>query len=218
MLKYSDYHSIELAKGQLNGSLKLFMDAQSNSNDQLSSMISREFAALEQRDGQQEMMIHLREAKATLEERVKGLQTVLVEVQNSKESSERREAILTASNERLVDEVAKFRETAVQLKQDPGQMVELQSLLVKWTSTKNSLAECRRELESKEKTAEEQETKLRSLSDELAVTRNERENLIQELQVSNSKHGYGLEKGGPQDDEHVSLSQCDQKIRLITAC
>jgi chromosome segregation ATPase len=135
------------------------------------SQVTELFNKLVHERENQDHIAELREAKTTLEERVRGNDNMLLEIRNGKASAEKREDDLRSGNDRLVEELTKLRDTALTTKKGSGPMAELQSLVMKWTSTNSSLAESLQRIEGKDRKLQGQEEHIQSLSEKLVQAR-----------------------------------------------
>ncbi len=154
--------------------------AQSDSN--LLSQVTEQFNTLVHDSDHQDQITEMREAKKTLEERVRGNENMLVEVRNSRVSAEKREYDLRAGNEKVLTELAKLREMALTTKKGSGPMTELQQLSMKWTSTNSLLAESLQRIEGKDQKLQGQEEQIRILSDQLGLAKAQQEKSVEEVQ------------------------------------
>jgi hypothetical protein len=155
--------------------------AQAESDRNLLSQITEQFNTLIRNSGTEDQMVKLREAKNTLEERVRGNENLLAEVRIGKASSEKREIDLKAGNDKLVEEFAKLREMASTTKKNSGPMIELQSLLMKWTGTNSLLAESLQRIEGKDQKLHAHEEQIRGLLDQLSQAKADQRNSVEEI-------------------------------------
>lgn len=178
--------------------------AQAESN--LLSEVTEQFNALIRDAGDQDQIAELREDKKTLEERVRGNENMLIEVRTGRVSAEKRENDLRAGNARLFDELAKLRDMASTTKRGTGPMVELQPLLMKWTSTNSLLAESLQRIEGKDKRLQGQEEQVRTLSDQLSQSKTDQQRLLEEVQNLSKKLAESVDATNREEGQVVSAA------------
>jgi uncharacterized coiled-coil protein SlyX len=128
------------------------------------SLITSQLDTLVHDNGNEDHISELREAKVSLEERVRANESMLMEVRSSKASAEKREDLLRTGADKLLEEMAKLREMALTPNKGSGPAPELQKLLIKWTSANSLLAETQKRIEVKDQKLQSQEDHIRSLS------------------------------------------------------
>jgi chromosome segregation ATPase len=175
------------------------------SDRNLLSLITERFNTLVRNFGTEDQILKLRETKNTLEERVRGNENLLAEVRMGKASSEKREIDLKAGNEKLVEEFAKLREMASTTRKNSGPMIELQSLLMKWTSTNSLLAESLQRIEGKDQKLHAQEEQIRSLSDQLSHAKANQQNSVEELQKMSESLAEHADASNRKEGQLVSV-------------
>lgn len=199
-------HSVGSFQKQSEESVQKSIVSRAQSDSSLMSQITDKFNMLACSLGNQDQIAELREAKITLEERVRGTENMLMEVRNGRTSAEKRENDLRAGNGKLVDELAKLRETALATKKGSGPLNELQSLSMKWTNTNSMLAESLQRLERKDEKLRSQEEQIRALSDQLGHANAEQQKSVEEIQALSQNLTESLDKAGQEKGHLVSAS------------
>jgi DNA repair ATPase RecN len=141
--------------------------AYSQSESKILSQVTEQFNTLVRNSANQDQIAELREAKNTLEERVSGNENMMMELRNERTSAEKRETCLRDSNDKLLEELCTLREMALTPRKDSAPMMELQQLVMKYTSTSSALAESRQSIEGKDQKLQGQEEQIRTLSEQL---------------------------------------------------
>jgi type I restriction-modification system DNA methylase subunit len=143
--------------------------------------------ALVDNAGNQHDIAQLREARTTLEERARGNENMLNEIRQGKAAAEKRETDLRTCNNKLLEELAKFREIALTPKKSSGPMMDLQTLLIKYSNSNGLLAESLQRIEAKDQTLRTQEDQIRTLSDLVNESKSQQERLMGEVQKLSEK-------------------------------
>lgn len=167
------------------------------------SQITEKISNLVRDSNKQDQLAELREARKTLEERVRGNEDLLLEVRNGRASAEKRENDLKAGNDKVMAEIAKLREMALTTKKGSGPMEEFQSLLIKWTSTNSLLATSLQRLEHKDQKLQSQEEQIRSLSDQLGQAKADQEKSLEGIQELSQRLGEGVNNGNREKEQLV---------------
>lgn len=200
------HYRIDSFQKQSQESFQRSLIARSEADSSLTSHITEKLDILASGLGNQDQIMELREAKNTLEERVRGNENMLVEVRNARTSAEKRENELRAGNARLVDELAKLREIILTTKKGTGPMNELQSLSMKWTNTNSMLAESLQRIEGKDQKLRSQEEQIRDLSEQLGHAKAEQQRAVEEIQEMSDRHRESLKTVQQEKEQLVSAS------------
>lgn len=174
-------YSIDSFQKESNDSAQKVAIARSQSESNLLFQVTKQFNSLVRTFASQDQIADLREAKKTLEERVRGNENMIVEIRNERASAEKRETCLRDSNDRLLEELCMLREMALTPKKDSAPMIELQQLVMKYTSTSSALAESRHSIEDKDQKLQGQEEQIRTLSEQLDSAKAEQHKSIDEV-------------------------------------
>ena len=164
-------HSIDNLQKQSEESSKNAVIARAQSDSKILSHVTQQLSALVPDDENQDKVARLREAKISLEERVRANENMLLEVRSGKASAEKREDLLRTGTDKLLEEMAKLREKALASSKGSGSASELQPLLMKWTSANNLLAKCQQQIELRDQKLQSQEDQICSLSDQLTQSK-----------------------------------------------
>jgi chromosome segregation ATPase len=183
LLKYS----INSFQKESNDSVQKVAIACAQSESNLLSQITEQFNNLVSNSENQDQIGELREAKNTLEERVRGNENMLSEIRNGRASAEKRETCLRDGNDKLLEELYTLREMALTPKKDSGPMIELQQLFMKYTSTSSALAECRQRIEVKDQKLQGQEEQIRTLFEQLDFAKVEQHKSNEEVETLSRK-------------------------------
>lgn len=176
------HYSFASFQKQSKESLQQAAGARAESDAKLLSQVTEQLKTLVHESANQKQIAELEEAKIRLEERIRGNVALFTEIRNGKAAAEKREDDLKASHGKIVDELARLRETALASKKSAGTSIDHQTLLMKWTNTNNLLAESLQNIECKDQKLQAQEEQIQSLSAQLSQERDEQEKSAEEIQ------------------------------------
>jgi hypothetical protein len=179
--------SIDSFQKESNDSAQKLAKARSQSESNLLSQVTEQFHSLVPTSANQDEIAELREAKKTLEERVRGNENMIVEMRNERVAAEKRETYLRDGNDKLLEELCTLREMASTPKKDCPPMIELRQLAMKYTSTSSALAESRQSIEGKDQELQGQEEQIRTLSEQLDSAKAEQHKSIEECKELSRK-------------------------------
>ncbi|KAF7505224.1 hypothetical protein GJ744_001153 [Endocarpon pusillum] len=174
--------SFDSSKKQFEESLQKATTARANADGHLLSQITQHFNELARDSTNQDEIAELRETKNLLEERVRGIQNMLLEIGKGKVSSEKREEHARAGNDKLLDELSKSRELALTAKKDSGLMKQHQNLLIRYTGANTALVEIKQKIDGKDGMLQAQEQQIQNLSDQLGYARIDQQKSVEEVQ------------------------------------
>lgn len=199
-------HSIDNLQKQSKESSQNAAIARAESDKRVLSQVTQQLSALVPDVANQDEVSQLREAKISLEERVRANENMLLEVRNGKASAENREDLLRTSTDQLLEEMAKLREMAFAQSKSSGPASDLQSLLIKWTSANNLLAKSQQQVEVQNQKLQSQEAQICGLSDQLAQSKATQALSVEEI----TRLGQRLV-----EQEKVASSDIMQPVRKI---
>ncbi len=176
------HSSIDSSKKQFDESLHKAVASCAQAEGNLFSQITKRFDELARDSTRQDEIAELQETKKLLEERLRGNENLLVETRNGKVSAEKREEHARAGNDKLLDELSQLREFALADKKDPGLMIQLQNLLIKYTGANSALVETKQKINGKDEMLQAQEQQIQSLSDQLGQARADQRKSVEEVQ------------------------------------
>lgn len=179
--------SVDSFQQQSEESSRIAAIARAEAHDHLLSQITTQLTSLVHDFRSQDQSAQLREAKATLEERVKANENMLLEIRSGKASAEKREEYLRVGTDKLLEELAELREAALTPKRSSGPTLELQTLLIKWTSANKLLAESQQRIEISDQKLQKQDEQIRSLSNQLTEAIVGQENSNREIASFNER-------------------------------
>ena len=143
------------------------------------AQIADQLKVLTETSRQEDVIRQLWKMRETLEGHIQVANGVSLETQSSKEAADRRAEDLQSEIGKLSNDIGAIREATIAPKRGPGHVPELQSLLIKWTSANNLLAEALQKVEAKDEKIQDQDKAMKVLSLEAKETRSALEELTQ---------------------------------------